>query len=110
MKVSFTNFGKQNTDPNLTDPMMPARVDICPFCKAQRIELFSFNGYAQNYKYAVDEFMKGNLISYDQYEIRTMKCRACNKEFVIDWKAGMPVPLRDTSRTSIFLQEFIAGI
>lgn len=110
MKVPFENFGNPNADSALVDLMKPIRADICPCCKAQRIELFSFNGYPQQYKYAVDEFMKGNQISYDKYEIRTMKCRACNKEFVIDWVNGMPFPLMYGERWTIFLSEFMNGI
>ena len=37
----------------LIDPMIEIRTDICPHCKAQLVELFSFNGYPQNYKHAV---------------------------------------------------------
>ena len=110
MKVPFENFGNPFADSTLIDPIIPIRVDICPYCKAQRIELFSFNGYPQQYKYAVDEFMKGNQISYDKYEIRTMKCRACNKEFVINWVDGMPFPLANGTRWTTFLSEFIQGI
>ena len=49
-------------------------------------------------------------VRYDKYEIRTMKCRACNKEFVINWIDGMPFPLANGTRWTIFLSEFIQGI
>ena len=112
LKLSFDNHGPLGPPSlGLQDPMIMSRTDICPFCNSQQIELFSFNGYAQNYKYAVNDFIKGNQISFDKYEIRSMKCRACGKEFVIDWiNGGMPVPLKDPIRGQNFLQEFILGI
>lgn len=109
MKVSFDVKERAIKNPDLIDPLIPVRLDICPFCKAQRIEVFSFNGYPQNYRLAVDEYMKGNNISYDKYEIRSMKCRSCNKEFTIDWINGMPTPLRSSFKTNLFFQEFING-
>lgn len=82
---------------------------MCPICKAQRVELFSFNGYSQNYKEAVEAFLKGYSIEFNRYEIRNMRCRSCNKEFVIDWTIGFPVPLKDTYRTNRFFSEFCQG-
>lgn len=107
--ASFTTE-KISKDPNIIYPLNPARTDICPFCKAQRIELISFNGYPQNYREAVDMHLKGYNVFYDKYEIRAMKCISCKKEFTIDWSTGFPVPLRDTYKTSVFFQEFINGI
>ena len=101
---------KINKNPNLIYPLGPARTDICPFCRAQRIERFSFNGYPQNYKEAVNMYLKGYNISYDKYEIREMKCTSCKRVFTIDWSTGFPVPLKDTYNTTIFFQEFINGI
>lgn len=95
---------------NGIDPMPPARTDICPYCKAQRVELFSFNGYPQNYREAVELRLMGYDVSYDKYEIRYMKCRSCNREFVIDWSQGFPVPLQDTFKTNLFFKEFAQGI
>lgn len=86
------------------------RTDICPFCKSRRVELFSFNNYPQNYKEAVDYHLMGFDIAFDKYEIRSMKCRSCGKEFVIDWTNGFPVPLKSTCTTTIFLTEFLNGI
>lgn len=110
MKVPFENLGNPNDRYSaLIDPMKLIRADICPYCNSQRIELFSFNGYPQQYRYAVDEFIKGNLISYDKYEIRVMKCRSCNKEFIIDWYNGMPFPLIYRERLDQFISEFKNG-
>ena len=94
----------------LINPISEIRTDICPHCKSQRIELFSFNGYPQNYKDAVDAHLRNYDITYDKYEIRSMKCRSCNKEFVIDWSTGFPVPLKDTFKTNLFFTEFMNGI
>lgn len=101
---------KDKLKPGLIDPISDARTDICPFCKAQRVELFSFNGYSQNYKEAVEAHLKGYDVNYDRYEIRFMKCRSCNKEFTIDWSSGFPVPLKDLFKTRQFFSEFIQGI
>lgn len=95
---------------DLINPLIELRTDICPKCKAQRIELFSFNNYPQNYKDAVDAHLMGYNVEFNRYEIRYMKCRSCNSEFVMDWSYGLPVPLRDTYKTSRFLNEFIMGI
>lgn len=109
---SFDKFPKiiDSSKKNLIQPMQPTRSDICPFCKAQRIELFSFNGYPQNYKEAVECRLRGYDVRYDRYEIRSMKCRSCNREFTIDWSFGFPVPLQDTYKTNNFFKEFINGI
>lgn len=92
------------------DPIEPLRTDICPFCKAQRVELFSFKGYPQNYTEAVNMRLRGYDVNYDKFEIRYMKCRSCNKEFVIDWSQGFPVPLTDTFKSNQFFSEFMQGI
>lgn len=94
----------------LINPMSDVRTDICPFCRSQRVELFSFNGYPQNYKEAVEAHLKGYDVNYNRYEIRSMKCRACNKEFTIDWSSGFPVPLKDSFKTRQFFNEFMNGI
>lgn len=107
---SFDKVLRQPIDKNLIEPMKPIRGDMCPFCKAQRIELFSFNGYAQNYKQAVEAYLRGYDVKYDRYEIRSMRCQSCNKEFTIDWTYGFPFPLKDTFKTNRFFQEFINGI
>lgn len=107
---SFNLKRKEKHKPGLIDPMSDIRTDICPFCKAQRVELFSFNGYPQNYKEAVEAHLRGYDVSYDRYEIRFMKCRSCNKEFTIDWTSGFPVPLKDLFKTKHFFSEFIQGI
>lgn len=95
-------------EPNLIQPIRELRTDICPNCQAQRIELFSFNGYPQHYSDAVDAHLKGYDVFFNKYEIRSMKCRSCNKEFTIDWTYGFPQPLKDTYRTTRFLQEFFS--
>lgn len=107
---SFDLKQKKKDTRKLINPMSEIRTDICPFCKAQRVELFSFNGYPQNYKEAVEAHLKGYDIQYNRYEIRFMKCRSCNKEFTVDWSYGFPIPLRDSFRTSQFFSEFIQGI
>lgn len=85
------------------------RYDICPICRAQRVELFSFNNYPQNYRDAVDAYLRGYVVDYDKYEIRAMRCRSCNKEFVIDWTMGFPVPLKSSYKTNRFFSEFSEG-
>lgn len=104
---SFDKIKKPERNDGLIEPLIPTRSDICPFCKAQRIELFSFNGYPQNYKDAVEARLRGYDISYDRYEIRSMKCRSCNREFVIDWSSGFPVPLVDSYKSNKFFYEFM---
>ena len=54
--------------------------------------------------------MIGYSVSYDKYEIRYMKCRKCRKEFIIDWSSGFPIPLKDNMKTTMFINEFIAGM
>ena len=109
---SFEKTLKKNAPSKvgLINPMLDIRTDICPFCRAQRVELFSFNGYPQNYKEAVEARLKGYDVNYDRYEIRFMKCRSCNKEFTIDWSSGFPIPLKDSFKTRRFFNEFINGI
>lgn len=107
---SFDMKQKKKDPPGSINPMSEIRTDICPFCKAQRIELFSFNGYSQNYSQAVEARLKGFDVQFDRYEIRFMKCRSCNKEFTIDWTYGFPIPLRDLFKTNQFFSEFIRGI
>ena len=109
MGVSFDKHVDEQKLNGLIDPFIPIRTDICPNCKAQRIELYSFNGYPQNYRDAVEAYLQGYIVSYDKYEIRSMRCRSCNKEFVIDWTTGFPVPLKDTFRTNRFFSEFVNG-
>ena len=112
MKVVYNKSPRAMPKPQagLINPLIENRFDQCPFCKAQRIEVFSFNGYPQNYKEAVDDYLRGYNVSYDQYELRTMKCRACGKEFTIDWSSGFPKPLRDSHRVGSFIAEFMMGI
>lgn len=94
----------------LIDPMIKMRTDICPHCRAQRVELISFNGYGQHYRDAVDLYLKGYQVNFDSYEIRSMRCKSCNREFVIDWSDGFPKPLKDTYKTNVFFSEFVMGI
>lgn len=108
MKVPFDKHTEDHGD--LIDPFIPSeRYDLCPICKAQRVELISFNGYPQNYREAVDAYLRGQVVEYNRYEIRTMKCKSCNREFVIDWTTGFPVPLKNTYRTNRFFAEFADG-
>lgn len=109
MSSSFNKTPKEAIPKGAIEPMIPARGDICPICKAQRVELFSFNGFPQNYSQAVDAHLRGYNIDYNNYEIRAMKCRSCNKEFTIDWSTGFPFPLKDTYKTNKFMHEFING-
>lgn len=92
---------------NLPAPFIVDRPDICPYCKAQRIELLSFNGYPQNYSSAVDAYLRGYNISFNKYEIRSMRCKSCNKEFTIDWTSGFPMPLTSTFRTDVFFSRYL---
>lgn len=107
---SFDLKQKKKDPEGSINPMSEIRTDICPFCKAQRVELFSFNGYSQNYSQAVEARLKGFDVQFDRYEIRFMKCRSCNKEFTIDWSYGFPIPLKDLFKTKQFFSEFIQGI
>ena len=110
MSITFEKtIRKDYVDEELINPMIEIRTDICPVCKAQRVELFSFNGYPQNYKEAVNAHLIGYDISYDKYEIRTMRCKSCNREFVIDWSDKFPRPLSNTYKTNSFISEFIMG-
>lgn len=95
---------------NYNDLIIPIRPNICPNCGVQAIELFSFNGYPQKYKERVNFYISGIDTPFDKYEIRFMKCKSCNKEFIIDWSDLFPKPLRDTSKLNRFLSEFIVGI
>lgn len=112
MKLTFSTSPRSmpKVKQGLIDPLIEDRFDVCPFCKSQRIELFSFNGYPQHYKQAVDSYLKGYNVDYNRYEIRSMRCQSCGREFAIDWSSGFPRPLRDNIRTSAFVQEFILGI
>lgn len=92
------------------NPIIPSRYDVCPFCKAQRIELFSFNNIPQSYREAVEAYLRGYIVSFDKWEIRYMKCRSCNREYTIDWSDGFPKPLEDTYKTNLFFSEFTQGI
>lgn len=111
MALTFSQTPKLKnvSDEGLINPIIDLRTDICPHCKAQLVELFSFNGYPQNYKSAVDAHLMGYDIDYNKYEIRTMRCKSCNKEFVIDWSEGFPKPLASTYKTDRFFSEFVAG-
>lgn len=100
---------KRPVPEDLIEPMIPARTDICPLCNAQKVEIFSFNDYAQGYRQAVDANISGYNVLYDRYEIRYMRCTSCKHLFTIDWSSGFPVPLRDTAKTSQFFREFLAG-
>ena len=101
---------KDSSTDGLICPIVDVRTDMCPFCKSQRVELISFSGYEQNYTNAVQAHLKGYDVLFDRYEIRSMKCMACNKEFTIDWTYGFPVPLKDTFKTNQFFKEFLSGI
>ena len=67
------------------------------------------NGYSQNYKDAVDAYLSGYKVLFDRYEIRSMKCKSCAKEFTIDWSDGFPKPLQFTPKIRAFFQEFAEG-
>ena len=112
MGVTFEKIVRKECleDDKLITPFIEIRSDICPVCRAQRVELFSFNGYPQNYKEAVNLNLMGYDVEYNKYEIRTMRCKSCNREFVIDWTSKFPKPLKDTYRTDRFIQEFVLGI
>ncbi|MCM1235485.1 MAG: hypothetical protein NC489_35750, partial [Ruminococcus flavefaciens] len=43
----------------LIDPMIYDRFDMCPECKAQRMQLLSFNNINQDYRDAVDAYLSG---------------------------------------------------
>lgn len=108
MNVPFEKYIQDHD--GLIDPFeVTERFDICPICKAQRVELISFNGYPQNYRDAVDAYLRGYTVEYNRYEIRAMKCKSCNREFVIDWTIGFPIPLKNTYRTNRFFAEFSDG-
>lgn len=94
----------------LIDPIVFSRFDICPFCKAQKVELLSFNNIKQSYSKAVDLYFQGYNIGFDKYEIHSMKCLSCGHEFIIDWSIGFPKPLISNMFTDIFLSEFVHGI
>lgn len=107
MANSFSISEKKETNNgNLIEPLIAIRPDICPYCKAQRIEIFSFNNYPQDYSKAVNAYFSGFDVSYNKWEIRSMKCRSCNKEFIIDWSTGFPKPLRDIDKKNMFFEEF----
>lgn len=112
MAITFEEhmIGKNPNTEGLINPFIETRTDICPKCKAQRVELFSYKGYPQNYKEAVELHLRGHIVEYNKYEIRSMKCRSCNHEFVIDWSDGFPKPLRSTMKTDQFFREFANGI
>ena len=110
MQVPFEQNVGRATIEDLIDPfVVNKRYDLCPFCKARRVELYSFNNYPQNYSEAVDAYLQGYDVSFNKCEIRMMKCKSCQKEFVIDWTSGFPVPLKDTYRTDRFFAEFSEG-
>ncbi len=100
---------EDNSDPGAINPIIIHRYDICPKCGSNKIELMSFNNYPQGYSSAVDAYLSGYNVSFDKYEIRSMKCRSCGKEFVIDWSRGFPIPLKDTGKSNIFFMQFING-
>ena len=109
-QVFIKNIKSETIDQDsLINPIIDIRTDLCPICKAQRVELFSFNNFPQNYKDAVEAHLQGYDIDYNKYEILYMKCRSCNKEFVIDWSEGFPKPLKSTYKTNRFFSEFING-
>lgn len=105
----FDQIKREETPKGLINPISPIRSDICPLCKAQKVELFSFNDYAQGYRQAVEANLKGYDVNYNKYEIRYMRCTGCKHLFTIDWSHGFPVPLQDTAKTSQFFREFLAG-
>lgn len=106
----ITPIPQEPTEEGLTNPIIFNRPDMCPRCKSQKIELISFNNYPQGYSGAVDAYLSGYAVNFDKYEIRSMKCKSCTKEFVIDWAYGFPKPLKDTDKSNIFFMEFLAGI
>lgn len=101
---------EDNKKYGLINPIIIDRYDICPNCKSNKIELMSFNNYPQGYSSAVNAHLSGYDVSFNKYEIRSMKCRSCGKEFVIDWSTGFPIPLKDTGKSNIFFMQFMNGI
>ena len=91
----------------IQQPIRFIRPDICPYCKSQKIELLSFNGYPQHYSDCVTDYLRGKAVIFNKYEIRSMKCKACNKEFIIDWSSGFPKPLLDNNKLNYFIYEFL---
>lgn len=109
MAFVFSSYLEEKNN-NLKEALVPVRTDICPLCNVQAIELYSFNGYPQGYKDAVDQHLRGYRVNFDRYEILFMRCKSCRKEFTINWLDEFPVPLKDTVKTSIFFKEFMHGI
>lgn len=107
---NITPIHQEPIEDGLISPILFNRPDMCPNCKSQKIELISFNNYPQGYSGAVDAYLSGYAVTFDKYEIRSMRCKSCTKEFVIDWTYGFPKPLRDTDKSNIFFMEFLEGI
>lgn len=99
---------KTQEEEKLINPIIDIRTDICPICRAQAIELYSYNSYPQNYNQAVDAYLMGYKVKFN-YEIRYMRCKSCNKLFTIDWSRGFPKPLKDSYITDRFFKEFLSG-
>ena len=60
----FDKTKREETPKGLINPISPIRSDLCPICKAQRVELFSFNDYPQNYRQAVEANLNGYDVDY----------------------------------------------
>lgn len=83
------------------------RADYCNNCNKERIlELYDRNDNPLNYTYFLDQLENGNkniINKLDSFDLRYIKCRHCNTNYIIDWRKTYPIPLRDFFYIETFL-------
>ncbi len=76
----------------------------CPICNEDLLFFTSKHNKIIDYKRFLDNGntlaeMKGYL---EKRDIRHFKCIKCDKEFIIDWSEGWPVPVTDIDKLKAF--------
>ena len=72
----------------------------CPNCNKDTLFFYTSNNTLIDYKML---FCNEKMSSYEikkflEYKkVRFLKCIACNKLYIIDWRDGFPIPLTDKS-------------
>lgn len=92
------------------DPGIFMSPTFCESCKTENIEIFGYNGYPFHYKRLLAEWEKGTLkMNSFVYQVYSMRCRNCGREYHMYWDHGAPLPLpvRGNTNKQIFDNFFI---
>lgn len=87
--------------------MTSIRGDHCGRCGNKRsIEIYDKFNRAANYSLLLDNVDDTNIVErFNNRELTHMKCKRCGFVYCIDWREGIPMPLREFSHIDNFLYD-----